>query len=181
MALFATLLLLAFTTIASVDGFYFHLYKYRLWERPESRREHWLHTWNACLFPLTLAPMFLAAATGAYLWAGLLLNVATLVIESFDVFEERGSRASLGGLTSTEYWMHFLMSGLRWGYAVLIFAAVPAEAWFASAGWSWRLPSSAMDLMTILPWGVALLGLPVALIHVALGLRPTAPAVAVAR
>jgi hypothetical protein len=167
-------LLLVFTTIASVDGFYFHLYKYRLWERPECRREHWLHTLNACLFPLTLAPLFLARTAGAWLWLALALNVATLVVESVDVFEERGSRSRMGGLTSTEYWMHFMMSGLRWGYVTLAFAAVPASAWLAPASWAWRLPASALDLLGAAPWGVTILGLPVAAFHVALGMKPAA-------
>jgi hypothetical protein len=163
----ALLLLLAFTTIASVDGFYFHLWKYRLWARPDSRREHRLHTWNALLFPLTLVPLFLAEARGAWLWAGLLLNVVTLVVESLDVFEERGSRASLGGLTSTEYWMHFLMSGLRWGYVVAVLAAIPAEAWRGPAVLAWRLPDAG-DATSLIGWSVVLLGIPVALLHVGL-------------
>lgn len=167
-------LLLVFTTIASVDGFYFHLYKYRLWERPESRREHWLHTLNACLFPLTLAPVFLARTTGTWLWLALALNLATLVVESVDVFEERASRASMGGLTSTEYWMHFMMSGLRWGYVTLAFASVPTDAWLAAGSWTWRIPASALDVIGAVPWGVTLLGFPVAALHVALALKPAA-------
>jgi hypothetical protein len=161
------LLLLAFTVIASVDGFYFHLWKYRLWARPDSRREHRLHTWNAILFPLTLVPLFLAEAQGAWLWAALALNITTLAVESLDVFEERASRASLGGLTSTEYWMHFLMSGLRWGYVVAVVVAVPAQAWSAPPALLWRLPAPG-DATSFIGWAVVLLGIPVALLHVVL-------------
>ncbi|MBP8196847.1 MAG: hypothetical protein KAY55_06715, partial [Deltaproteobacteria bacterium] len=42
--------LLLFTTIAGVDGLYFHLYRYRLYARPASLYEHKLHTVNAVLF-----------------------------------------------------------------------------------------------------------------------------------
>ena len=168
----ATALLMLFTTIASVDGFYFHLYKYRLWERPQSRREHLLHTVNSCLFPLSLAPLFLATSTGAWLWFALAMNLVTLAIESLDVFEEHASRADLGGLTSTEYWMHFMMSGLRWGFVVLTFASQPFEAWHAETAWIWRVPASVADLVTASGWGVTLLGLPVALLHVGLAMRP---------
>jgi hypothetical protein len=161
------LLLLVFTTIASVDGFYFHLYKYRLYERPDSRREHLLHTLNGCLFPLTLAPVYLAQAAGGWLWFAVAANVITLAIESLDVFTEKASRASLGGLTSTEYWMHFLMSGLRWGYVALAFASVDRAAWTAPTSWSWTPPSPSA-LLAAVPWGIAIVGIPVAILHVLL-------------
>ena len=162
------LLLLLFTVVATVDGFYFHLFKYRLHARPASRLEHGLHTLNAILFPISLAPLYLARSTGLFLWmAGIALAI-TLLIESGDVFIERESRASLGGLTSTEYWMHFMMSGLRWSSAVLILASTPTSAWIEDASWSWTLPSWSNPL-GFLTWGIALTGVPVALIHVMLG------------
>jgi len=167
----ALLILLVFTVIASVDGFYFHLYKYRLWERPGSRHEHLLHTVNACLFPVSLAPLFLAETTGVWLWFALALNVATLVVESMDVFEERRSRESLGGLTSSEYWMHFSMSGLRWGYVVAVLAALPEGSFSAPSRWAWRLPAGPTDLLPAAAWGVTLMGLPVAIMHVVLAMR----------
>ena len=167
----ATLLLLAFTTVAAIDGFYFHLYKYRLWERPDTRREHALHTLNACLFPFTVVPLSLADVGGPWLWAGVALNAALVAVESVDVLEERGSRAQLGGLSSIEYWMHFLMSGLRWGYMVAALATVPAARWTSPASWSWRLPSGPTDILGASAWGVALMGLPVAAIHLHLALK----------
>jgi hypothetical protein len=173
----AVYLLLAFSVIAAVDGFYFHLYRYRLWERPRSRREHMLHTWNAVLMPLSIAPLFLAAATGAWLWGAALLHAATAAIESADVFTEGDSRADLGGLTPAEYWMHFMMSGLRWAYAALAFAALPDGVWTAPASWEWRLPVSATDGAGVLAWGVALGGVPAAAWHVWLARRgATGPA-----
>jgi hypothetical protein len=166
-------LLTIFTTIASVDGFYFHIYRYRLYARPESRYEHVLHTWNAVLFPLTIAPVFLAETTGAALWSAVFFNVLTLGIEAADVLCERASRASLGGLTPAEYLMHFGMSGLRWGYVVLALAAKPAEAWSAPSSWTWLVPSPA-HLAVFVPWCVAVVGVPVAVLHVLLA-RDGAP------
>jgi len=171
MSTVAIVLLLAFTTVAAIDGFYFHLWKYRLWERPETQREHALHTLNACLFPFTIVPLSLADCGGAWLWAGVALNAALVVVESVDVLEERGSRALLGGLSSVEYWMHFLMSGLRWGYMVAALSLVPAERWTGPASWTWRLPSGPSDILGAAVWGVTLMGVPVALVHLYLGLK----------
>lgn len=160
-------LLLAFLTVASIDGFYFHLYKYQLYLRPDCRREHALHTANAVLFPLTLAPVFLAQTTGAYLWLAVAASVVTFGIESWDVFTEKASREALGGLTPAEYWMHFSMSGLRWGYASLAFASLPAAAWSGAATWTWRVPAWP-DVLSFLPWGVTIVAIPVAALHLLL-------------
>lgn len=166
----ATLILLVFIAVASFDGFYFHLYRYRLYELPECRREHALHTLNAVLFPLTLAPLFLADTSGAWLWLAAALSAVTFGIETADVLSENESRERFGGLTPIEYWMHFAMSGFRWGYTALAFAAVPAAAWTADSAWMWRLPAFP-DVLSFVPWGVALVGVPVAALHVALAIE----------
>lgn len=166
----ALLVLVVFTLIASIDGFYFHLFRYRLYARAECRREHLLHTWNAVLFPFTLVPVFAATVTGAWLWAAVALFAATFVIESFDVFTEGDSRRALGGLTPTEYWMHFAMSGLRWGYTALAFASVPLTAWGAPTSFAWIVPGID-DLFSIIPPAIALVGIPVAALHVALAIE----------
>lgn len=46
----ATIFLALFALVAAVDGLYFHLWKYRLYARPESVYEHKLHTVRAFLF-----------------------------------------------------------------------------------------------------------------------------------
>ena len=97
----ALILLVAFTTIASFDGFWFHLHVYRLHERPECRREHLLHTINACLFPLTLLPLFLAEASGAWLLFAVLVHVAVVAVELVDVLiEPTAARVSADLLAS---------------------------------------------------------------------------------
>jgi hypothetical protein len=160
-------LLLLFTIVATVDGFYFHFYKYRLYARPASRLEHGLHTLNSALFPITLAPLYLAESSGAWLWLATGALLVTLLVESFDVLIERESRADLGGLTPAEYWMHFMMSGLRWSSTVLILASIPKSSWTAPSTVSWLFPSFS-ELFTSLTWGIALVGIPVAVLHVLL-------------
>ena len=166
----SVVLLFAFLAIASVDGFYFHIYKYRLYRRRDSQREHGMHTINALLLPLCVAPLVLADAHGAWLWAAVAVNAGAFVIESVDVFSENTSRRALGGLTRTEYWMHFTMSGLRWMHVGLAFAMHPATDWFGPLAWEW-LPVSSAHPMTGLAWGAVAASLPIAGLHVALALR----------
>lgn len=118
-----------FTAIAGVDGLYFHLYRYRLYRRPQSRREHRLHTINAFLFVPLVASLFVAAPRGLFLWLALLLFLASLAVEILDVLCEPDSRRDLGGLLPSEYLMHFLMSGLRVGAIVPLLVTPPVADW----------------------------------------------------
>jgi len=166
----SVVLLFAFLGIAAVDGFYFHIYKYRLYRRRDSQREHAMHTMNAALLPLCTAPLLLADTHGAWLWAAVAVNVGAFVLESIDVFAEKISRRDFGGLTQPEYWMHFTMSGLRWMHVGLAFAIHPSSHWFGPAAWEW-LPVSSAHPMTGLAWGAVVASVPVAALHVALVLR----------
>ena len=67
----AVLCLVLFTTIAGVDGLYFHLYRYRLYARPASRYEHKLHTINAVLFVPQVVLLFCLQVSGLWLWLSL--------------------------------------------------------------------------------------------------------------
>lgn len=132
-ALVSALCLIAFTTIAGTDGLYFHLLRYRLHERPASRTEHLLHTANTILFIPLVALTFCWQPLGLWRWGALLLFVGSVLIEIVDVRCEEGSRRELGGLTNTEYLMHFLMSGLRAGAILPILTTGPAEQWGLAA------------------------------------------------
>ena len=164
------ILLFLFLGIAGVDGLYFHIYRYRLYRRRDSQREHLLHTLNSALLPLCAAPLVLADARGAWLWTAVGLNVAAFVVESIDVVSEKTSRRHLGGLTREEYWMHFTMSGLRWMHLGLAFAIHPAAHWFGPSTWEW-LPVSTSHPMTGLAWGAVAASVPVAVAHAALAIR----------
>lgn len=154
---------IAFTLVAAVDGLYYHLWRYRLYERPESRREHWLHTGNALCFPLLSFLLLSVDPRGALRALALALFLLTLAFESLDVLCERASRASLGGLTPREYLLHFLMAGLR-GASLVPLLALPG----------WALSETALGPRP--PWafclglGIAVPGLAVAALHVWLGL-----------
>lgn len=163
----AALCLLLFTTIAGVDGLYFHLYRYRLYARPASRYEHKLHTVNAVLFVPQVVLLFCLQVGGLWLWLSLALFGITLAVEVTDVLCEEASRRDLGGLTRVEYLMHFLMAGLRFGWVMPLLFGRPGAAWSmaqTAIGWNslWLIITGA---------SIAIPAVAIAAIHVVLAVR----------
>lgn len=118
-----------FLIAAAADGLYFHLWKYKLHLRRESTFEHKLHTIRAFLFIPVLFFLFFMDFGGLALWAGIAFIMADLIVEMVDVFSEKSSRASLGGLSSAEYAIHIAATTLRIAAVSFILAAKPAAAW----------------------------------------------------
>ena len=116
-----------------MDGFYLHLWRYRLHTRALSRREHWAHTLRAVLFVPLLPTLFLWETGGVLLWAGLFLLVLDQALELADMILEKDSRADLGGLSTGEYVLHVTISTARGVSLALTLAARPAEAWSLAA------------------------------------------------
>lgn len=129
----ACVLLACFLSIACIDGLYLHLFKFKLYAREESKKEHLLHTLNTCLFPWTIYFVFLTEFKGLFLWFGVLLTVASYIIEFVDVFEEDKSRKWMGGLPNYEYALHFATGLLRASYTTLILASKPVADWSLSS------------------------------------------------
>lgn len=129
MKILACVFLFLFLNLATLDGIYLHLYKYKLYARKDSKKEHLIHSVNSFFFPWSVYLIFLDQFQGVYLWLGVLINAISFVIEYIDIFEEKRSRASLGGLASYEYAMHMAMSALRACYTVLIFVSRPSSDW----------------------------------------------------
>lgn len=166
-ALISSLCLLLFTTIAGIDGLYFHLYRYRLYERPASRYEHLLHTINAVLFVPLTALLFCGQPLGLWRWLVAALFLTSLAVEVADVRCEKASRLDLGGLTTSEYLMHFLMSGLRFGCVLPLLCSGPLAVW--------RVDETALHArslwMIIVGASIAVPAVFIAVLHVALAVR----------
>lgn len=158
--------LLLFTVVATLDGLYLHLYRYRLWARPASRYEHRLHTLNAVIFPALTLLLFCAEPRGAWLWLAAALFCATFAVEIVDVRCEYASRADLGGLGQNEYLMHFFMAATRFG-AVMPLLLAPDGAWPLDQTGFYDRPLP----LRILGWCVALPAIGTATLHVVLDIH----------
>jgi hypothetical protein len=122
-----------FMVLGAVDLFYFHIWKYKLHTRPESRYEHKLHMAFAFLMVPLAYFLYYQNFGGWALWAGVFFVVAALGTELLDVFSENDSRASIGGLSTQEYALHVVLTILKVASFAFLFASKPAEAWSLSS------------------------------------------------
>ena len=101
------LILCALAPIGAIDVLYYHLYRFRLFERDHSVAEEITHLVRHVCFVALVA--LLASGVGG--WADrviLVLLVVDLINSAADVLLEPRSRAPLGGLPAGEYFLHFL-------------------------------------------------------------------------
>lgn len=89
----ALYLIMAVAPIAAVDVVYFHLWKYKLYERVQSASENVTHAIRAVLFIAALSILLHARPQGAWYWAVALLFGVDFVNTLIDVFLEPRSRA----------------------------------------------------------------------------------------
>ena len=169
MLIAAVVALEIFAAVAMADGLYFHLVKYRLFARKDSRYEHLLHTIHAVFFPALVVLLFLRAPSGAFLWGGVALVAVDFVVEMMDVVCERASRRSIGGLSTGEYAVHVLAITSRGSAFTLALAARPAAAWLLS---NTTIHDAAISpLSRVICWLIAAGGVAMAALHIWLMLR----------
>lgn len=154
-----------FMVLGAIDLFYFHLWKYKLHTRPESRYEHKLHMAFAFLMVPVALLLYYQDLGGFGLWAAVFFVGAALSTEILDVFSENDSRASLGGLSTGEYALHVVLTILKVASFAFMFASKPIAAWdvaspvsLGSYGWMGEM----MALKVAIGSGA------VAILHVAL-------------
>jgi len=116
-----TLLLLAIIApVGALDAMYFHVWKFKLASRPESRNETATHIFRSLTLGIVALTVAFYQPAGAWFWliAGLLgLDFANNLI---DAFLEGDSRRDLGGVPQAEYLIH--IAGATWvGAAALSF------------------------------------------------------------
>ena len=124
----SAILLIGFSVLSLVDGLYFHLYKFRLHARPETRREHWAHTGRALLFIPTLLLVLAGTTSGWLLWLGVAAVMADVGVSIADVILERTARDFQDGLPAYEQKLHVVLSVLHVGAIAASLAARPAAA-----------------------------------------------------
>ena len=108
-----------FVLLGFYDGFYLHIWKFRLYEHGESRFEHLTHTGRAVLFPFVLTLLFLNGGNPVYYYLGLTLFLVDMVILIIDAYTEKDSRFFMGGLPRWEYIVHLTANGLHFSSIAL--------------------------------------------------------------
>lgn len=101
-------ILCSLAPIGAIDVLYYHLYRFRLYERDHSVAEEITHLVRHIAF-VSIAALLALGVTDA--WADraiLVLLVLDLINSAADVLLEPRSRAPLGGLPAGEYFLHFL-------------------------------------------------------------------------
>ena len=125
-ALMTTLILLIlFALLATYDGFYLHLVKYRLYEHTESKFEHITHTVRAILFPLTLI-FFYLSTNDVLFYIGVSIIVIDIITLGIDAYSETESRSFMGGLPRWEYILHLFVNGFHFA-AIAVFLVLKIE------------------------------------------------------
>ena len=154
-----------FMVLGAVDLFYFHIWKYNLHTRPESRYEHKLHMAFAFLMVPVALLLYYQNLGGIGLWAAVIAVVAALSTEMLDVLSENDSRASLGGLSTGEYAIHVAVTILKVASFAFMFASKPTSAWdiaspvsLGSYGWMGEMMALKVAIGSFL----------VAILHIAL-------------
>lgn len=118
----ATASLILFMLLATYDGFYLHIWKYRLFDRVESLFEHKTHTVRAVLFPLIIWLLFIEETNFLAFIIGSSLVVLDLVVLGIDAYNEKESRNFMGGLPTWEYIVHLFANAFHFAAIILVFA-----------------------------------------------------------
>lgn len=118
----AYLCLALFALLGFFDGFYLHIWKYKLYTYPESKFEHITHTLRALLFPLILILLFKNEGNQLFYIIGLMLVGIDMVILLVDAYSEKDSRAFMGGLPRWEYIIHLVANSLHFASIILFIA-----------------------------------------------------------
>lgn len=117
-------LLTAFALLGMYDGFYLHIFKYKLYNHNESKKEHMAHTIRGVLFPAILYCSYMASGEIWFI-VGLALLGIDIIVTLVDAYMEGDSRKFMGGLPRQEYIIHLLVNGFHFAaIAVLIIARI---------------------------------------------------------
>lgn len=116
------ILLSLFAALGVYDGFYLHIYKYRLYEHKESKGEHLTHTIRGIFFPLILYCCYLTSSP-EWFFAGLTILVLDIIVTVMDAYMEKDSRSFMGGLPRWEYIIHLLVNGFHFA-SIAVFLVI---------------------------------------------------------
>ena len=122
------LILLSAAPVGAFDVIYFHLWRFRLFERPESAKEEITHILRGLLVPAFTGILLVGRPEGTWFWIVTILFALDSLNTFLDVMFEPSSRAPRG-VPPTELGVHFIGTS----------AMGAAWATFMLAGWAGRL------------------------------------------
>jgi hypothetical protein len=156
-----------FAVTAMIDGVYLHLWRYRLYARPEARLEHVIHTVRAILFVPALWWVFVGNTSGGLLWLGIGAIVVDFVVQILDTRIEADSRSFQGGLPRAELSIHIIAAVSHFALIVTSLLARPAEAFARHVPIEGAVPTFVAEsaLAVFLGGAVMMAALHVALLH----------------
>jgi hypothetical protein len=134
-------LLLAMAFIGSIDGAYYHTYKFALYRQPSARLETVTHVIRAFALAFTVLVLTSGIPVGRWFWVVAAVFAVDFIDDIVDVAIEPRSRAPLGGLPPLEYLIHMIVMALSGGVWVS----------FLVAGWASRDQPTAL-VPHALPW-----------------------------
>jgi len=155
--------------IGAIDVMYFHMWKFRLFSRAQSRSEEITHVIRGVMVPAVFAVLLLGRPEGTLFWIVAALFFLDTVNSLIDVMIEPRSRAPLG-VPPQELAIHFLgtsMMGAAW-------------ATYMISGWPTRNAPSALvpwpagtfpAWLPTMAWGALAFGLVLVAVETALVIR----------
>lgn len=164
--LVTAILAVAYAMLATIDGVWLHLWRYRLYRHAPA--EHAIHTVRAVLFCAVVALLLMGWTHGLLLWCGVLIAVVDLGLVAWDAAMETRSRTFQHGLPAGEAALHTVLQALHVSLLVWAVTIRPWPVW-SGVRMSEEPPGPVAQLLLLL----VLCGcVVVALIHLAL-LRPS--------
>src|SRR4051812_38955963 len=148
------LLLLAIGLLGAFDVFYFHRRQARLTERPEARREAWIHVARGVVYTLQFLVVPNVRLQGAWYAALAGLYAVDAAIAVADVLSEPASRRDVGGLPRGEYLAHVVLSVLVG--ALLWSLATHTAAWPSAPtelSWAPAMPDALRAILAVVGAG----------------------------
>jgi hypothetical protein len=94
--------------IGAFDSLYFHLWRFRLYSRPDSRAETATHVVRALVIGAGALLLAHRSPTRGWFWGLTAVLALSFVNDIADVLLEPASRRALGGLPPLEYLVHIL-------------------------------------------------------------------------
>lgn len=108
-------LLIVMGMIGSLDGFYYHLWKFRLYKQPSARAETITHIVRAFSYTAVLLLLTHTQPQGGWYWAIAAIFGLELLDDVVDITIEPKSREPLGGLPPREYLIHMVVMAISGG------------------------------------------------------------------